>query len=43
LGAAKKNIKQLEDGTYHPADLMAHKLQEHIEQENRKALTFIDP
>ena len=26
LSAANKNIKKLEDGTYHPADLMAHKI-----------------
>ena len=42
LSAAKQLIDQQEDGTYHPADLMAHKMQQHIEQENRRALTFLD-
>lgn len=26
LSASQKNIKKLDDGTYHVADLMAHKL-----------------
>lgn len=42
LTAQLKNIKKMDDGTYHPADLMAHKIQIHIEEENRRALTFID-
>jgi hypothetical protein len=33
----------MEDGSYHPSDLMAHKLREHLERENRKALTFLQP
>ena len=43
LSARNKNIKRLEDGTYHPADLMAHKIQQHMEEENRRALTFLNP
>ena len=42
LTAELKNIKKQEDGTYHPADLMAHKIQIHMEHENRNALTFLD-
>ena len=41
LSAAQKNIKKLEDGSYHPSDLMAHKIQMHMEEENRRALTFL--
>lgn len=40
LSAEIKNIKKQQDGTYHPADIMAHKLQIHIEEQNRKSLTF---
>lgn len=43
LSAAQKNIKKMEDGSYHPSDLMAHKIQLHIEEENRRALTFLEP
>ncbi len=43
LSAKKSRVNQLEDGSFHPADLMAHKLREHLEKENRKAMTFIDP
>lgn len=32
----------MEDGTYHPHDLMTHKIREHVEKENRKALAFLD-
>ena len=42
LSAQLKNIQKLEDGTYHPADLMAHKIQIHLEEENRRALTFLE-
>lgn len=42
LTARMKSIQQMEDGTYHPADLMAHKMQMTIEEENRKALTFVN-
>ena len=35
-----KNIQKLEDGTYHPHDLMAHKIQIDMEEQNRKALNF---
>lgn len=41
LTAQLKNIRKLEDGTYHPADLMAHKIQIHVEEENRRSLTFV--
>ena len=41
LLVANSRIDKLEDGSYHPQDLMAHKLKEHLEQENRKALTFL--
>lgn len=37
----KNKVQQLDDGSYHPQDLMAHKLRDHIEAENRKALTFL--
>ena len=40
--AAKGKIQQLEDGTYHPQDLMAHSIRMHMEAENRKAITFLD-
>jgi len=36
LSAEVKDIQKLEDGTYHPMDLMAHKIQIHMEEENRK-------
>lgn len=42
LLARKSRIQQLEDGTYHPHDLMAHKIREHVEKENRKSLAFLD-
>lgn len=42
LLAKKSRIKELEDGTYHPHDLMAHKIREHVEKENRKSLAFLD-
>ena len=42
LSAKKSQLQKLEDGTYHPHDLMNHKLREHIEKENRKSLTFLD-
>lgn len=41
LSAETKNIQKLDDGTYHPLDLMAHKIQVHIEEENRKSLSFL--
>ena len=41
LSAKNKNIRQLNDGTYHPSDLMAHKLQKHIEEEGSKSLTMV--
>ena len=41
LQVVNSRIPRLEDGSYHPQDLMAHKLREHLEQENRKALTFL--
>lgn len=40
LSAEVKDIKKLEDGTYHPLDLMAHKIQIHLEEENRKQLVW---
>lgn len=40
LTAEVKSIQKLEDGTYHPLDLMAHKIQVHLEEENRRSLTF---
>ena len=43
LSAKKSRVEQMEDGSYHPSDLMAHKLREHLERENRKALTFLQP
>lgn len=36
-----QNIQKSIDGTYHPADIVAHKMSAHLEQENRKALTFL--
>lgn len=42
LMAQKSRVQKLEDGTYHPHDLMAHKIREHLEKENRKSLTFLD-
>jgi ribosomal 30S subunit maturation factor RimM len=42
LLAKKSRLQQLEDGTYHPHDLMAHKIREHVEKENRKSLAFLD-
>lgn len=39
----KSKIQKMEDGTYHPADLMAHKIRAHMEEENRKVLTFVKP
>jgi len=42
LTAQLKNIQKLEDGTFHPQDLMAHKIQMHMEEENRRALTILD-
>lgn len=41
LSVMNSRIDKMEDGSYHPQDLMAHKLREHLEQENRKALTFL--
>ena len=43
LSARKSRVDKLEDGSYHPADLMAHKQREHLESENRKSLTFLQP
>lgn len=31
----------MENGGYHPQDVMSIKLKEHLESENRKALTFL--
>lgn len=42
LSAEANLISQQSDGTYHPGDLMAHKMQEHLETENRRALTFLN-
>lgn len=42
LVAKKNRIEKLEDGTYHPQDLMAHNIRTQLEQENRKALTFLE-
>lgn len=42
LLAQKSRIQQLEDGTYHPHDLMTQKIREHLEKENRKSLAFLD-
>lgn len=41
LSAESKNIKKQEDGSYKATDLLAHKLQMHLEEENRKAHTFL--
>lgn len=41
LSAKKARVDKMEDGSYHPSDLMAHKLREHLERENRKSLTFL--
>ena len=42
LSASNQLIEQQEDGSYHPADLMAHKMQQQLEQDNRRALTFLE-
>jgi len=41
LIAKKNKIQALEDGTYHPQDLMSHSIREHLEAENRRAITFL--
>lgn len=41
LSAEKEMVRKQEDGTYHPADLVAHKMQQHLEHSNREALTFL--
>ena len=42
LSARNKNIRQLADGSFHPSDIMAHKIQQHIEEENSKVLTMFN-
>jgi hypothetical protein len=37
----KNKVKELDKNAYHPQDVMAAKLKSHMEEENRKALTFL--
>ena len=37
----KNKVEEMEDGGFHPQDLMSTKLRDHLETENRKALTFL--
>ena len=37
----KNKVQEMDNGGYHPQDLMSIKLKEHLESENRKALTFL--
>lgn len=37
----KNKVQEMDNGGYHPHDLMSTKLRDHLESENRKALTFL--
>ena len=42
LALSQANVQAQEDGEYHAADIMSHKIKMHMEAQNRQSLTYID-
>lgn len=40
LSLEQANVKRQENGEYHAADLLSHKIKMHMQAENRKSLTY---